>query len=79
MTQLQREREFWLPSPEHLDRLGGPWCCSFSGGKDSTSLVTWIEWLRREGWISVDRPQLVQSDTGVEAAWLCRWRRVRHP
>lgn len=57
---------FYDPSEEHLSRLVGPWCCSFSGGKDSTSLVTWIEWLRRAGWIMVERPQLVQSDTGVE-------------
>lgn len=57
---------FYEPTQEHLARLDGPWCCSYSGGKDSTSLVTWIEWLRREGWITVDRPQLVRSDTGVE-------------
>lgn len=57
---------FYHPTQEHLAKLSGPWCCSYSGGKDSTSLVTWIEWLRRSGWITVDRPQLVRSDTGVE-------------
>lgn len=59
-------RAFYEPTPEHLTRLDAPWCCSFSGGKDSTSLVTWIEWLRRAGWITVPRLQLVQSDTTVE-------------
>ena len=59
-------KSFYEPTAEHLDKLQGPWCASFSGGKDSTSLVTWVEWMRRSGWIKVDRPQLVQSDTGVE-------------
>lgn len=59
-------RDFYEPTQEHLTKLAQPWCCSFSGGKDSTSLVTWIEWLRRAGWITVERPQLVRSDTGVE-------------
>lgn len=57
---------FYEPTVEHLDRLGDNWCCSFSGGKDSTALVTWVEWLRRSGWITVDSPKLVRSDTGVE-------------
>lgn len=39
---------------------------SYSGGKDSTSLVTWLEWLRRTGQLEVSNPLLVQSDTGVE-------------
>lgn len=59
-------KAFYDPTAEHLDRLSGPWCCSFSGGKDSSSLVVWIEWLRRAGWITVERPHLVRSDTGVE-------------
>jgi DNA sulfur modification protein DndC len=59
-------RSFYEPTDEHLAKLSGPWCCSYSGGKDSTSLVTWIEWLRRSGQIDVARPQLVQSDTTVE-------------
>lgn len=57
---------FYEPTDEHLWKLNGDWCCSYSGGKDSTSVVAWIEWLRRTGQISVDRPQLVQSDTTVE-------------
>jgi DNA sulfur modification protein DndC len=57
---------FYDPTAEHLEKLSEPWCCSYSGGKDSTSLVTWIEWLRRAGWITVERPKLVRSDTGVE-------------
>jgi DNA sulfur modification protein DndC len=60
------EMRFYEPSAECLSRLSRPFCCSYSGGKDSTSLVTWIEWLRRTGQIKVDRPQLVQSDTTVE-------------
>lgn len=61
---------FYSPTPEHLAKLSGPWCACYSGGKDSTSLVTWVEWLRRSGQISVARPQLVQSDTTVEDAAL---------
>lgn len=57
---------FYDPTQEHLTRLSEPWCASYSGGKDSTSLVTWVEWLRRAGWLTVERPQLVRSDTGVE-------------
>lgn len=58
--------KFYDLKPDQREKLSGLWCASYSGGKDSTSLVTWIEWLRRSGKISVDRPQLVQSDTGVE-------------
>lgn len=57
---------FYMPTLEQLKRLSGPWSCAYSGGKDSTSLVTWIEWLRRSGHLRVPRPQLVRSDTGVE-------------
>lgn len=58
---------FYEPTQEQLSRLSdGNWCCSFSGGKDSTSLVTWVEWLRRAGWLSIERPRLVSSDTTVE-------------
>ena len=57
---------FYTPTAEHIAKLQKPWCASYSGGKNSTSLVTWIEWLRRTGQIKVDRPQLVQSDTTVE-------------
>lgn len=59
-------RVFYAPTAEHLSRLSGDWCCSYSGGKDSTALVTWVEWLRRSGWIDAPRPRLVRSDTGVE-------------
>jgi len=59
-------KAFYEPTAEHLQKMQASWCCSFSGGKDSTSLVTWIEWLRRAGWITVEKPQLVQSDTQVE-------------
>ncbi len=61
-------RSFYDPTDEHLTKLAQPWCASFSGGKDSTSLVTWVEWLRRSGRLAVERPQLVRSDTGVEEA-----------
>lgn len=57
---------FYEPTSEMLAKLNQPWCASYSGGKDSTSLVTWIEWLRRSGQIAVKRPQLVQVDTTVE-------------
>ena len=59
-------RNFYDPTPEHIAKLNGAWCGSYSGGKDSTTLVTWIEWLRRTGQIKVDNPQLVQSNTRVE-------------
>lgn len=68
---LAHEKAFWEPSAEVLSVLNGrQWVCSYSGGKDSTSLVTWIEWLRRCGVVKVDRPSLVQSDTGVEYPFL---------
>lgn len=63
-------RSFYEPTAEHLTRLSEPWTASFSGGKDSSSVVTWIEWLRFSGWITVERPVLVQSDTGVEEVHL---------
>jgi 3'-phosphoadenosine 5'-phosphosulfate sulfotransferase (PAPS reductase)/FAD synthetase len=57
---------FYDPTPEQVAKLSQPWCASYSGGKDSTSLVTWIEWLRRSGQIDVPTPKFVRSDTGVE-------------
>lgn len=63
-------KSFYEPTQEQLTKLSVPWCASYSGGKDSTSLVTWLEWLRRAGWISIDQPRLVRSDTGVEEAGL---------
>lgn len=46
------------------------WVVGYSGGKDSTSLVTWIEWLRRSKQITIQNPKLVISDTGVEFPFL---------
>ena len=62
----------FCPSREMLATLNGrEWCCSFSGGKDSTTLVTWLEWLRRVGMVqSHVTPRLVQSDTEVEYPFL---------
>lgn len=59
-------RSYYEPTDEQLRRLSEPWTASYSGGKDSTTLVTWVEWLRRSGQLRCDRPRLVQSDTGVE-------------
>lgn len=42
------------------------WCASYSGGKDSTALVVWIEWLRRSDQIVAESPMLVQSNTAIE-------------
>jgi len=58
--------DIYSPDDLQLAKLSGDWCASFSGGKDSTALVTWVEYLRRSGQLSVARPQLVQSDTMVE-------------
>lgn len=57
---------YYDPSPEHIAKLSGSWTASFSGGKDSSSLVTWVEYLRRSGQIDCQHPKLVQSDTEVE-------------
>jgi 3'-phosphoadenosine 5'-phosphosulfate sulfotransferase (PAPS reductase)/FAD synthetase len=59
-------KSFYEPTAEHLTRLSEPWCASYSRGKDSSSLVSWVEWLRRAGWITVDKPRLVNSDTMVD-------------
>lgn len=59
------------PSVETLDVLNNrQWICSYSGGKDSTALVSWIEWLRRCGLVACERPALVLSDTAVEYPFL---------
>lgn len=62
----------FCPSKETLSVLNDrEWISSFSGGKDSTSLVTWIEWLRRIGFIKRSKePRLVMSDTTVEYPFL---------
>lgn len=47
----------FVPSKETLEVLNGrQWICSYSGGKDSSSLVTWIEWLRRIGLVTCPTP-----------------------
>ena len=63
---------FYEPSAETLEVANSrSWVASYSGGKDSTSLVTWLEWLRRGGRIaSTVLPRLVLSDTGVEYPFL---------
>jgi DNA sulfur modification protein DndC len=60
----------YQPTVECLKRLNQPWIASYSGGKDSTSLVTWLEWLRRSGQVKIKQPRLVLSDTGVEYPFL---------
>lgn len=61
----------FLPTKDVLSVLNGrQWICSYSGGKDSTTLVTWIEWLRRAGFVKCDTPALVMSDTTVEYPFL---------
>jgi len=61
----------FCPSKETLSTLNDrQWIASFSGGKDSTALVTWVEWLRRIGMVKCDTPRLVMSDTGVEYPFL---------
>lgn len=61
----------FCPSKETLNVLNSrPWICSYSGGKDSTTLVTWIEYLRRVGMANVKTPRLVLADTGVEYPFL---------
>jgi DNA sulfur modification protein DndC len=61
----------FCPSKDTLAVLNGsPWVAAFSGGKDSTALVTWVEWLRRVGMVKVATPRLVMSDTGVEYPFL---------
>jgi DNA sulfur modification protein DndC len=61
----------FAPSKETLEVLNTRnWVANYSGGKDSTALVSWVEYLRRAGLVRVDRPRLVQSDTGVEYPFL---------
>lgn len=67
----ERLPPFYTPSAETLSVLNHrQWICSYSGGKDSTSLVTWIEWLRRSGQMTYAEPRLAMSDTGVEFPFL---------
>ena len=68
---VDRLASFYTPSEECLQVLNSrTWVCSYSGGKDSTAMVTWIEWLRRTGQVKVATPRLVLSDTGVEFPFL---------
>ena len=61
---------FYHPSTDSIEVLGGKtWVVTYSGGKDSTSLVMWIEWLRRSGQIKC-QPRLVHSNTEVEYPFL---------
>lgn len=57
---------FYEPTESMLAELSTPWIGAYSGGKDSTSMVTWIEYLRRGDFLHVTKPRLVQTDTGVE-------------
>lgn len=59
-------KNFYDPTPRDIAALNGEWDSSYSGGKDSTALVTWIEWLRRTNQIYAPHPRLVQCDTTVE-------------
>lgn len=62
---------FYMPSKYTLGVLNdNKWVACFSGGKDSTSMVTWLEWLRRVGLLNVKNPRLVLSDTGTEYPFL---------
>ena len=62
---------FYLPSKYTLNVLNThKWVACYSGGKDSTSLVTWLEWLRRVGWLNIKTPRLVLADTGTEYPFL---------
>lgn len=66
-----RQNPFYVPTKLTLRVLNEkPWMASYSGGKDSTCLVTWIEWLRRTGMVRIDRPRLIQSDTEAEFPFL---------
>jgi 3'-phosphoadenosine 5'-phosphosulfate sulfotransferase (PAPS reductase)/FAD synthetase len=61
----------FAPSKETLEVLNGQnWIANYSGGKDSTTVVTWIEYLRRIGMVKVVMPRLVMSDTGIEYPFL---------
>jgi DNA sulfur modification protein DndC len=71
MLSLSQVPTRYCPTTETLAVLNDrTWLCSYSGGKDSTALVTWIEWLRRVGMVRCQTPRLVMSDTGVEYPFL---------
>lgn len=69
--EMARMNPYFYASTHTLRVLNTiPWVASYSGGKDSTSLVTWIEWLRRTGQVRIDAPRLVQADTEAEYPFL---------
>lgn len=69
--ETARMSPFYLPSKYTLEVLNtNKFVACYSGGKDSTSLVTWVEWLRRVGLLKVEKPKLVLSDTGSEYPFL---------
>jgi DNA sulfur modification protein DndC len=71
MIELQQVPTRFVPSKDTLEVLNSrQWIASFSGGKDSTALLTWLEWLRRMGWVDAKFPMLVNADTTVEDAEL---------
>jgi len=61
---------FYQPTDEHIAVLDQSWNAAYSGGKDSTSLVTWVEWLRRSKRIVADNPILLRSNTTIEDCML---------
>jgi len=71
MRSLPQVPVRFCPSKETLAVLNDrTWIANYSGGKDSTSVVTYVEWLRRIGMVKVESPRLVQSDTEVEYPFL---------
>lgn len=67
MPRAIRMNPLTKASAQQIAKLStADWCASYSGGKDSSALVAWIEWLRRSGQLTAARPMLVQSNTTVE-------------
>lgn len=66
-----RMNPFYTPTKRILEVLNRrKWVACYSGGKDSTSLVMYLEWLRRAKLLTVEKPRLVLSDTGTEYPFL---------
>jgi 3'-phosphoadenosine 5'-phosphosulfate sulfotransferase (PAPS reductase)/FAD synthetase len=71
LFEPEKMSPFYLPSKYTLSVLNEKrWTACYSGGKDSTSLVVWLEWLRRTGMLKVDNPRLVLADTDTEYPFL---------
>lgn len=75
----QLPNPIYLPTKQVLGILSHrEWVCCYSGGKDSTALVTWVEWLRRvrllgrdiSKLVGMSTPRLVMSDTTIEYPFL---------